>query len=136
MTRRPSTIGTVKWMAGALALAAGAYAGYVSITWLRFRHPAPSNADDADPFLDQFLPVYDIVERHHIDVAAPADVTFAAACETDPWQAPAVRAIFKTRAKMLGSEPDVMARPRGLLAFTKSHSHAGFIPGLSCRRHA
>lgn len=107
-------------MAGALALAAGACAGYVSVTWLRYGHAAPSSGDDADPLLDQFMPVYDIVERHHINLAAPADVTFAAACETDFQQSPAIRAIFKTREKILGSEPDVTPRPRGLLAMTKS----------------
>lgn len=120
MTRKTSTLPTMKWIAGALALAAGAYTGYVGITWLRFGHPEPSNADDADPSLDQFIPVYDIVERHHIDVAAPADVTFAAACDTDLQRFPAVRAIFKTREKILGGEPDVTARPRGMLAWTKS----------------
>ena len=120
MTRGPSTAGAWKWIAGGLALAAGAYAGYVGIAWLRFRHPANSSEDDADPYLDQFMPVYDIVERHHIDIAAPAEVTFAAACETDPRRSPAVRAILKTREKILGSEPDVIARPHGLLALTKS----------------
>jgi hypothetical protein len=120
MTRTTSSPATWKWIAGALALAAGAYAGYVSLTWLRYRHAAPSSEDDADPLLDQFMPVYDIVERHHIDVASPADVTFAAACETDLQQSPAVRAIFKTREKILDSEPDETPRPRGLLAFTKS----------------
>jgi hypothetical protein len=33
---------------------------------------------------------------------------------------PLVRAIFKTREVVLGSEPDALARPRGLLALTKS----------------
>jgi hypothetical protein len=120
MTRRSSTLATVNWIAGALALVAGAYAGYVGITWLRFRHPEPSSANDADPFLDQFMPVYDVVERHHIGVAAPADVTFAAACEADLLQSPAVRAIFKTREKILGSEPGVTAQAHGILAFTKA----------------
>lgn len=121
MTRRTSTPATVKWIAGALALAAGAYAGYVSITCLRFRrHPNTSSPDDADPLLDQFMPVCDIVERHRIDVAAPAGVTLAAACETDLLQSPAVRTIFKMREKILGSEPGVMARPHGVLALTKS----------------
>lgn len=120
MIRRPSPPAMVKWIAGALALAAGAYAGYVGITWLRFRRRQPSGADDVDPLLEQFMPVCDIVERHHIDVAAPADVTFTAACETDFRQSPAVRAIFKAREKILGSEPGVTAQPHGLLALTKS----------------
>jgi len=120
MTRRPSLLAAVKWIAGVLALAAGAYAGYVGITWLRFRHREPSSTDDADPFLDQFMPVCDIVERHHIDVAAPADVTFAAACEADLLQSPAVRAIFRTREEILGGESGMTAQAHGILAFTKS----------------
>jgi len=107
-------------MTGALALAAGAYASYVGMTWIRYRHAAPSKGDEVDALLDQFMPVYDIVERHHIDVAAPADVTFAAACETDLEQSPPVRAIFKAREKILGSEPDVTVRPHGVIALTKS----------------
>ena len=39
---------------------------------------APATPEDADAFLDRFMPEYDVVERHHINVAAPADVTFAA----------------------------------------------------------
>jgi hypothetical protein len=110
----------VKWAAGALGVAAGAYAGYVGMTWLRYGHPAPAAADDVDPLLDRFMPVYDVAERHHIRVAAPAEVTFAAACEQDLMALPIVRAIFKAREIVLGSEPDTTKRPRGLLAMTKS----------------
>jgi hypothetical protein len=66
------------------------------------------------------MPVYDVAERHHISVGAPADVTFAAACETDLQQSAIVRAIFRAREVILGSEPDAAVRPRGLLAVTKS----------------
>jgi hypothetical protein len=110
----------LKWAAGALGVAAGAYAGYVGVTWLRYGHPAPASADDADPLLDRFMPVYDIVERHHIHVAAPADITLAAAGEQDLMALPAAQAIFKAREILLGSEPDTVARPSGLLALTKS----------------
>jgi hypothetical protein len=98
----------------------GAYASYVGVKWLRYGHPAPAVADDVDPLLDQFMPVYDVAERHHIHVAAPAEITFAAACEQDLMALPIVQTIFKAREILLGSEPDTAARPRGLLAFTKS----------------
>jgi len=110
----------VKWMAASLGVAAGTYAGYVGAAWLRYGRPAPARAEDRDLVLDRFMPVYDIVERHHIHVAAPADVTFSAACEIDLQQSPVVRAIFRARELILGSEPDTAARPRGLLALTKS----------------
>lgn len=111
---------TLKWMASVLSLAAGAYAGYVGVTWLRYGRPAHARSKDLDPLLDRFMPVYDIVERHDIRVAAPADVTFSAACEIDMQRSPIIRAIFRAREVILGSEPDTAARPHGLLAWSKS----------------
>ena len=110
----------MKWTAGALGVAAGTYAGYAGVTWLRYGHPAAANPDDADSLLDRFIPVYDVAERHHIHVAAPPDITFTAACEQDLMAVPVVRAIFKAREILLASEPDTAAHPRGLLALTKS----------------
>jgi hypothetical protein len=114
------TRNAVRWAAGALGAAAGAYLTYAGVTWLRYGQPAPANPEEIDPLLDQFMPVSDVVERHHIQVAAPADVTFAAACDIDLQHASVVRAIFRAREVLLGSEPDPAARPRGLLAFTRS----------------
>jgi len=111
---------TLKWTAGALGVAVGAYAGHVGVTWLRYGHPTPASDDDADPLSDQFMPAYDVAEHHHIHVAAPAEITFAAACEQDLMALPIVRAIFKAREIVLGAEPDTAARPRGLVALTKS----------------
>ena len=111
---------TLKWMAGAFGLAAGAYAGYVGVTWLRYGRTAQAGAEDIDPLLDRFIPVYDIVERHHIRVAAPASVTFSTACDIDMERSPVIRAIFRAREVILGSEPDTAARPRGLLAWSQS----------------
>jgi hypothetical protein len=110
----------LKSAAGALGVLTGAYVSYVGMTWLRYGHPAPAGADDVDPLLDQFIPVCEVAERHHIHVAAPAEVTFAAACEQDLMALPVARAIFKAREVLLGSEPDGAAHPRGLLALTKS----------------
>jgi hypothetical protein len=110
----------LKWTAGALGIAAGTYAGYVGLTWLRYGHPAAASPDKADLLLDRFLPAYDVAERHHIHVAALPDVTFAAACEQDLMAVPVARAIFKAREILLGSEPDSAVHPRGLLALTKS----------------
>jgi len=92
----------------------------VGATWLQYGHPAAPSAVDADPLLEQFMPVYEVAERHHIRVAAPADVAFAAACEQDLMAVPIVRAIFRAREIVLGAEPDTLTRPRGLLALTKS----------------
>jgi hypothetical protein len=120
MDRHARVQTALKWAAGGLGLATGAYATYVAATWLRYGRPAPAAAEDADPLLDQFMPVYEVAERHHIPVAAPAEITFAAACEQDLMALPLVRAIFKTREIVLGGEPDTVARPQGLVALTKS----------------
>jgi hypothetical protein len=34
------------------------------------------------------MPDYEVAERHHTCVAAPVEITLAAACETDPMQSP------------------------------------------------
>lgn len=110
----------LKWTAGSLGVAAGTYAVYVGVTWLRYGHSAPASPDDADLLLDRFIPVYAVAERHHIHVAAPPEITFTAACEQDLMAVPVVRAIFKAREILLGSEPETTAYPRGLLALMKS----------------
>jgi hypothetical protein len=101
-------------------VAAGAYVAYAGMTWLRYGRVRNGADDDRDPLLDGFMPTYEVVERHHIRVEAPADITFAAACDVDFQQSALIRAIFKGRELMLGSAPDEMKRPRGLLELTRS----------------
>ncbi len=110
----------VKWTARGLGLAAAGYGAYAARAWVRYGRVPSAVEDEADPLLDQFMPVYEIVERHHVGVDAPADITFEAACEADLMQSAIVRAIFKARELVLGSEPDTTERPRGLLALTAS----------------
>ena len=110
-----------RWLAAGVGLAAGAYATYVGVAWHRYGHvPNEASPEEQDELLDRFMPKYEVVERHQIHIAAPADITFAAACEMDLMQSPIIRAIFRTRELVLGSEPDTAAHPRGVLAFTKS----------------
>ena len=107
-------------MSMSAGIAAAAYATYTGVTWLRYGHPSSPAPEDQDPLLDRFMPVYDIAERHHIRVAAPADVTFIAACETDLQESPIARVIFRAREVILGSDADAVARPTGLFALTQS----------------
>ena len=109
-----------KWAVGTLGAAAGAYAGYAAMTWLRYGTVPPSDDGDVDHALDHVMPLYDIVERHHIEVAAPAEITFATACEMDLMSLPVVHAIIKARELLLGSKPGALPHPRGLLALTKA----------------
>jgi hypothetical protein len=110
----------VRWTAGAVGVSAAAYGTYVATAWLRYGHASRPSAEAADPLLDQFMPRYDIAERHHIQVAAPADITFAASREMDLNQSSIVRTIFRARELVLGADADAAARPLGNVALTKS----------------
>ena len=103
-----------------VAVAAATYATYVGVTWVRYGNPSRPSADEEDPVLDRFIPIYEVVERHHIRVSSPADVTLAVARDQDLMNSPVARAIFKAREIALGATPDDRRRPRGLLALTQS----------------
>ena len=66
------------------------------------------------------MPDYEVAERHHVRVLAPADVTLDAAMTTDLQASPIVRAIFKARELVLGADADAAIRPKGLLAQMQS----------------
>jgi hypothetical protein len=103
-----------------MGVAAAAYAAYIGWTWRRYGQPAAASDEDADALLDQFMPHYEVAERCRVRVRATAGVTFTVACEQDLMALPLVRAVFKAREIVLGSEPDPVRRPRGLLALTRS----------------
>ena len=109
-----------KWSAIAFATAAAAYGTYVGITWYRYGNVAPPPPEEEDPLLDRFLPVYEIVERHQIGVAAPAAVTLDAARDIDLQASPVVRTIIRAREVLLGATPVIRRSPRGLLAEMRS----------------
>jgi hypothetical protein len=118
MRQRPRARPSARWFA--IGAAAGAYAAYAGFTWLRYGRPSRSTLESQDPLLDCFMPSFDVAERHHIRVSAPAETTLAAASEADLLQSPIARAIFRAREVILGGEPDRESRPRGLLALTQS----------------
>ena len=64
------------------------------------------------------MPAYDVAERHHVYVAAPAEVTLSAAADVDFEQSTVIRGIFRAREVVLGATPDGGPRPKGLLAQT------------------
>jgi hypothetical protein len=105
--------------AGVGAAAAG-YAAYSGLAWLRYGHPPQGSADDRDELLDRFMPNYEVVERHHIHVSAPADAVLDAAREQNLFRSPAARAIFKAREIVLRATPDDRPQPHGLLAVVQS----------------
>lgn len=109
-----------RWVSIGIGVAAAAYGLYAGVTWFRYGHASQSSHEDEDPLLDRFMPTYEVVERHHIRVAAPAETSFAAACDTNLLSSAVSRAIFRAREVILGSTPDTVERPSGVLALTKS----------------
>ena len=110
----------MRWTAGGLGLMAAGYATLVGTAWSRYGHVPTASPDERDPLLDQFMPEYEVAERHHVRVAAPAATTLSAAADTDLQRSAIVRAIFRARELVLGTEPDAETRPKGLLAQTTS----------------
>jgi hypothetical protein len=107
---------------GAAALMGAAvvsYAAIVGATWLRYGHDGEAAADEKDALLDVFMPQYDVSERHHVGIAAPADVTFGTLMDMNLDDSLVVRAIFKGREMLLGAEPDTKPKAHSLVAMTK-----------------
>ena len=117
MTTKTAVRTAAGYLAGGAALAALGYAAFAGAAWTRYGHATRArHPEDEDPLLDRFMPLYDIVERHHVRVAAPASVTQAAAREMQLRDSCVVRAIFKGRELMLGRRsgrrrPDAAPEP-------------------------
>lgn len=120
MSRMQGTARVIRWTAAGFGLMAVGYAAVAGTTWYRYGHVPPASPDERDPLLDHFMPEYEVAERHHVRVAAPAAMTLSAAADTDLEQSPIVRAVFRARELVLGAEPDAGMRPKGLLAQTTS----------------
>lgn len=106
----------VKYIAGGAALAGLGYAALAGTAYMRFgRVRNARKPEEQDALLDRFMPRYDVVERHRIDVRAPADLTLAAASDLDMTDSYVVRALFKGRELALGGEPAAEPLPPRLL---------------------
>jgi len=104
----------MRWTAGGLGLLAVGYATVAGTTWYRYGRVPSASPDERDPLLDQFMPEYEVAERHHVRVAAPAAMTLSAAADSDLQQSTIVRVIFRARELVLGARPDAQTRPKGL----------------------
>jgi hypothetical protein len=109
-----------KWLGTGAGVAGAAYATYVTSAWLRYGRPRKPREDEEDTLLDGLMPSYDVCDRHHVAVAAPAGATLAAAKELPLDGSRIVRAIFKARALLLRGESDQTSRPPGLFEQMKS----------------
>jgi hypothetical protein len=115
---RRRTLG--RWLGASIGLAVGVYAAYAVLAWTRYGHAPPPRAAEADALLDRFMPAYEVVERHHIRVAAPAAVTLSAAADMELLHQPVVHGIFRAREVILRATPDAEERPRALLPLVQS----------------
>ena len=103
-------------LGAAASAAAAGYGAYAAATWHCYGRVRAAAPGEDDPLLEQFMPAYEIVERHHVRVDAPAELTLASAGEMDMSRSAVVRAIFKARELILGAAPDETPRPAGLVA--------------------
>jgi hypothetical protein len=110
----------VKWIGGGIGVAAAAYLAHAGWTWLRFGRIEPPAPADAEPLLDAFMPDYDVVERHHLDIDAPAGLALATALAVDVERSALARTIFAARALALGGRGDERPHPRALLPLMQS----------------
>jgi hypothetical protein len=120
MNPKQCTRSAAKWLVGGMGLAAASYAAYVSATWMRYGRTKSAAGDAADALLDQFMPKYEIGERHKVRVRAPAEIALSVAAEIDLESSGLIRGIFKAREWLLRSVRTEMKRPRGLLEQTMS----------------
>jgi hypothetical protein len=120
MRQAASVRAGAKWLTIAAGAASAAYGAYVATAWWRYGKTRQPEPEEADALLDRFMPSYEIVERHHVRIAAPAAITLSAAQQVDLQGSPVVRAIIRAREVILGSTPGTRERPRGLLEEVQS----------------
>jgi hypothetical protein len=73
------------------------YATVAGTTWYRYGRVPSASPDERDPLLDQLMPEYEVAERHHVRVAAPAAMMLSAAADTDLQQSTIVREGYSRR---------------------------------------
>src|SRR5688500_8816402 len=103
-----------RWLAGAVGLAAIAYGMNVGRAFQRYGNPKRATGEERDQLLDRFMPAYDVVERHHLRVIAPARTTLSVARDMPLRDSPVVRALLKGRELILGAASSQQPHPRAL----------------------
>ncbi len=94
---------------------AAVYGTLVWSAWNRYGYPKPPSSKEHDPLLDEYMPDYDVVERHSVVVNAPADEAFRAACEMDLQDSTVVQLLFKSRALIFGAIPGREQAGQGII---------------------
>jgi hypothetical protein len=120
MTTTERVTSTAKWAGAAVGIALMSYAATVATTWVRYGRAAAPATGKRDALLDRFMPTCEVVVRHQAHVAAPPDITLAAAKDHDLFASAVTRGVVRTRELVLSVRPDDRARPRRLLALMQS----------------
>ena len=71
MRKRSSLRTAAGVLAAGMGVGLAAYGTYAAVSWYRYGRVPPPHDAEYDALLDQFMPAYDVVERHCIRVAAP-----------------------------------------------------------------
>src|SRR5688500_17173005 len=103
-----------RWLAGAVGLAAIAYGMNVGRAFQRYGNPKRATGEERDQLLDRFMPAYDVVERHHLRVIAPARTTLSVARDMPLRDSAVVRALPTGRDLILGAACSPQPHPRAL----------------------
>ena len=94
----------ISWLAASIGAATIAYALLVVNAWFRYgSNNERAVGEYTDPLLDSFLRKYEVMERHQIEVEAPAPITYAVARAADLSRSSTIRAIFRLREWILGA---------------------------------
>jgi hypothetical protein len=109
-----------KWLAASAGIALASYGSYAAVTWSRYGHPRRARGDEEDALLDRFMREHDVVERHHVAVAAPAAVTFRAAQALSLDRSRIIRAIVAARALLLRAPDRPLPPSRGFVEDMKA----------------
>ncbi len=104
------------WLGAATGVVTAAYGTNIGMTWNRYGDPSPPTPEARDPYLDRFMPAYEVMERNSIRIATPAAVTIATARDMDLQASGLVRVIIRARELLLGATPSDRPHSGGLLA--------------------
>jgi len=102
-----------------VVVAALAYAIYFAATWINYGKVTRNASTPNGALLDQFLPTYEVSERHETRVDAPVSVTYQVSKEVDPNRSTLVRSIFEARQRLMGGRGEAALPSRPLLEMTK-----------------
>jgi hypothetical protein len=92
------------------------YLSYVTWAWTRYGRTRLPRLCEADLLLDEFMPRYDVAERHHVRIDASFDRVMEVSRDIDLQSLPIARALIRARELLLGASKSDLDHRRGLMA--------------------